>query len=474
MSNRLIEKYGDLGILQSKVIGKTYEKRDLYVYTLGKGKKNRAMLVIGTEHAAEWTGAMSLAYFATRMVQLYGINDAVTDIMEGLTVYLIPVLNPDGLTYSLTSKKAGARYWQKNLEQIKIKGHKTKGGDLQLDWKRFELSESQSVRAFLLSAKKLDAFVSVHCCGGSVIKALNFSCMNAEAAKEQDEVANTMVKSMSSSAFEFKTVAQTITKSKSKSAETASKGNSVNWALNEKGIKLSYIIEGRPSLTSKKKLSKSDKRHVEIPTTEIMDASREITKGILELGKYVASRYTRTSIECGAENTEDGGGAQEEEEESETSDNADADATSDDYGDEDASSNDDEDAVGDDESSEEDDKSDASTDSGDAYGDEESSDSEGGDAAAVEAVAEADKTSAFTGKMVEKSDFESVKLPPPDGSGPHILYYAYGADMLYELLLTTGVSSAWKVANAKLLNYHFDFSYYSKKVWRSGVADLVK
>ena len=465
-----------MGILQSKAIGKTYEKRDLYVYTLGKGKKNRAMLVIGTEHAAEWTGAMSLAYFATRMVQLYGINEAVTDIMEGLTVYLIPVMNPDGLFYTITSKKAGARYWQKNLEQLKVKGHKVKGGDLQMDWKRFELSESQSVRAFLLNAKKLDAFVSVHCCGGSVIKAFNFSCMNEAAAKEQDEVANAIVKEMSSSAFEFKTVAQIASKSKSKSAEVASKGNSVNWALNDKGMKLAFIIEGRPSLTSKKKLSKTDKRLVELPTTEIMDASREITKGILELGKYVTNRYTRTSIECGASESS---GA-DDDEDAEAGDEGDSEAAGDDYGDgdgDDESSINDNDAGGDDESGEEDSSESSGSDSNDAYDDEEEPGAASGSAAAssaIEDAIESDKGTILAGKMVEKSDFGSVKLPPPDGSGPHALYYAYGADLLYEILLTSGISSAWKVANAKLMNYHFDFAYYSKKVWRSGVADLVK
>lgn len=64
--------------------------------------------------------------------------------------------------------------------------------------------------------------------------------------------------------------------------------------------------------------------------------------------------------------------------------------------------------------------------------------------------------------------------PTLNGNGPYFFYFAYGTDMLYDVLVSSGVKSAWKVVNAKLQNYGFDYTYYSKKVWKSGVIDAFK
>jgi hypothetical protein len=71
--------------------------------------------------------------------------------------------------------------------------------------------------------------------------------------------------------------------------------------------------------------------------------------------------------------------------------------------------------------------------------------------------------------LLDKAD-----LPPADGSGPHVLYFAYGVDMYYDILLNAGIKSAVKVVNARLHGFTYDYTYYSSKVWKSGVADIIK
>jgi hypothetical protein len=59
-------------------------------------------------------------------------------------------------------------------------------------------------------------------------------------------------------------------------------------------------------------------------------------------------------------------------------------------------------------------------------------------------------------------------------SGEYFLYFAYGPDMLFDVLLKAGVTSAWKVVNARLAGYSFDYTYHSNSKWKSGVGDMVK
>lgn len=55
----------------------------------------------------------------------------------------------------------------------------------------------------------------------------------------------------------------------------------------------------------------------------------------------------------------------------------------------------------------------------------------------------------------------------------HFLYFAYGPDMLFDVLYVSGITSAVKVAVARLEGFTYDYSYLSKRAWKSGVADLI-
>ncbi len=99
--NGLSEKYDFLNIT---ALGKSMLGNDLPLITLGKGKK--CVLYIGTHHALEWiTSAVLLRFIAeyceylSQNKTIHGIS--VSTIFETRKIYIIPMLNPDGVDYAL-------------------------------------------------------------------------------------------------------------------------------------------------------------------------------------------------------------------------------------------------------------------------------------------------------------------------------------------------------------------------------------
>lgn len=57
---------------------------------------------------------MSLSYFAMRLLQKFSLTPSVTEVMERITIHLVPVLNPDGLVYATSSSSKTHREWYMN------------------------------------------------------------------------------------------------------------------------------------------------------------------------------------------------------------------------------------------------------------------------------------------------------------------------------------------------------------------------
>lgn len=90
-------------LLERSVIGKSVMKRDLDCIKLGNGPNK--VLIIGSFHAREVITTQALMEFTNRFLEaaskpgggcLYG-NYNVHDIMRETSIYIIPMLNPDGV-----------------------------------------------------------------------------------------------------------------------------------------------------------------------------------------------------------------------------------------------------------------------------------------------------------------------------------------------------------------------------------------
>ncbi|MDF1799551.1 MAG: M14 family metallopeptidase [Planctomycetota bacterium] len=97
--DRLAEAYP--GFLGYEVIGHSVEGRELRVYTLTapgelEGDAKPAMWIDGNIHGNEVQGGEAVVYTAWYLLENYGHNARVTDLVDRAAFYLLPSLNPDG------------------------------------------------------------------------------------------------------------------------------------------------------------------------------------------------------------------------------------------------------------------------------------------------------------------------------------------------------------------------------------------
>ncbi|NTW00312.1 MAG: carboxypeptidase [Oscillochloris sp.] len=101
-----VEEYPDLATVQS--IGTSHEGRNLLLITLtnqatGADTAKPAYWVDANIHATEVTGCMAALHLIQRVLSGYGQEQAITDILDRRTLYVLPCMNPDGMEQALTS-----------------------------------------------------------------------------------------------------------------------------------------------------------------------------------------------------------------------------------------------------------------------------------------------------------------------------------------------------------------------------------
>jgi hypothetical protein len=87
--------------LTSEVIGHSVEGREMRVYTLnnpstGSAESKPAMWVDGNVHGNEVQGSEVVVYLAWYLMENYGSNERVTELVDRSVMYLLPSQNPDG------------------------------------------------------------------------------------------------------------------------------------------------------------------------------------------------------------------------------------------------------------------------------------------------------------------------------------------------------------------------------------------
>ena len=94
---KVAAEYPDLCSLNS--IGKSYEGRDIWALTITAGGTAKAsekpgIYVDANIHAGEVTGSMAALYLIDYLVGNYGTDDEVTKLLERVTFYVLPRVNP--------------------------------------------------------------------------------------------------------------------------------------------------------------------------------------------------------------------------------------------------------------------------------------------------------------------------------------------------------------------------------------------
>ncbi len=106
----MAKKYPKIAKVQK--IGKSFEGRDVYALRIsGAGtKKVPKAIFMGTHHAREWIATEVPIYIARELLNKYGKDNKITELVNNRVVFIVPVVNPDGLQWSQTEYS----YWRKN------------------------------------------------------------------------------------------------------------------------------------------------------------------------------------------------------------------------------------------------------------------------------------------------------------------------------------------------------------------------
>ncbi|XP_074124008.1 carboxypeptidase A5-like [Sminthopsis crassicaudata] len=107
--DNLVAEHSDL--VSKIMIGKTFEKRPIFVLKFSTGNKSRPAIWIDSGiHAREWITQATGVWTAMKIVTDYGEEPALTNVLNHMDIVLEVVTNPDGFAYTHSMN----RLWRKN------------------------------------------------------------------------------------------------------------------------------------------------------------------------------------------------------------------------------------------------------------------------------------------------------------------------------------------------------------------------
>ncbi|VDN53153.1 unnamed protein product, partial [Dracunculus medinensis] len=97
-------------------ITKTFEKRDMVGLKIGKKSPYKPAIFIDAGiHAREWIAPAVAIYVAQKLIMRYGRDEIITKMVDKFDWYVIPVANPDGYEYSMTTDRLWRKTRSRNL-----------------------------------------------------------------------------------------------------------------------------------------------------------------------------------------------------------------------------------------------------------------------------------------------------------------------------------------------------------------------
>lgn len=102
-----------------QAIGVTAENRTIWAVRISRNpdvdEAEPRVLFTALHHAREPGGMMTLLYTMWYLLEQYGTNGEVTDILDHRELVFVPVVNPDGYVYNQSTDPAGGGMWRKNM-----------------------------------------------------------------------------------------------------------------------------------------------------------------------------------------------------------------------------------------------------------------------------------------------------------------------------------------------------------------------
>ncbi|XP_044288863.1 mast cell carboxypeptidase A-like [Varanus komodoensis] len=236
-------------------IGSTFENRPMHVLKVGNQRgTEKAIFIDCGIHAREWISPAFCQWFLKEATTTYGKDENMTNILDNMNFYILPVFNIDGYIWSWTQD----RFWRKNRSNTSNSA--CIGVDLNRNfdvaWGKFDASENpceevycgsspeseqetKVVTAFIRSRiSSIKAYLTMHSYSQMVLFPYGYTYEKTPNHDELNELAKRATEAIGSlygKKYKYGTSATTI---------YPSSGCSDDWAYNQ-GIKYSFTFELR-------------------------------------------------------------------------------------------------------------------------------------------------------------------------------------------------------------------------------------
>lgn len=250
--NELVRRYPTLASMVN--VGTTLQGRTIWgIRITNAAKTNKpGVLYFGCEHAQEWITTTVPTYFANYLLSRYGSDPAVTDLVDHVEFYLVPVFNVDGYEYSQTTD----RFWRKNRRN---NGNGTFGVDLDRNWgvgwggpgsgaatnsesyrgtAPFSEPETRALRDFFITHGNIRAQIDIHSYSQHILWPFGYTPTPPPDQLTYSEIVSemqTLIMSVHGTPFTFGPTYTTT---------YPASGISIDWTYSERGI-LSFSFELR-------------------------------------------------------------------------------------------------------------------------------------------------------------------------------------------------------------------------------------
>jgi carboxypeptidase T len=109
-------------ILELSVLGPSIEGRSLYCLKISDNvtidEDEPEVLYMGNHHARELMSVEIPLLFAKYLLENYGIDPEVTDLVNGREIYVVPMVNPDGHVYVENNHSGSPNYWWRKNRRL--------------------------------------------------------------------------------------------------------------------------------------------------------------------------------------------------------------------------------------------------------------------------------------------------------------------------------------------------------------------
>ncbi|MDL1878827.1 hypothetical protein FBQ85_27240, partial [Cytophagia bacterium CHB2] len=99
-------------------LGLSIESRDLWMVKISDNpdtdEEEQEILYTALHHAREPQSMATVIYFMWYMLENYGSDPTVTNLVDNRELYFVPVVNPDGYVYNQQTNPSGGGMWRKN------------------------------------------------------------------------------------------------------------------------------------------------------------------------------------------------------------------------------------------------------------------------------------------------------------------------------------------------------------------------